>query len=153
MNELNYLFNNGTNTEEENQYPKTRKLSHNNEGHFLEEYMKKKKEINETNDEYSISKYMDIANCLKEDYFNFKDLKSNSIVSLSTLYHPIDKYFRVNKKHDRNVFTKKDVVYFNNRFLKMSNSVLFYLNHYYQKSPYFKFNSNLQSIQHSVLSQ
>ncbi len=145
------MFNNGIQIEEENQYANTRKFSQNMEGHCLEDYVKKRKEINEIADEYSISKYMDIANCLKEEYFNFKEVKRNSIITLSTFHHPIDKYFRVNKKHDKNVFTKKDVVYFNNRFLKMSNSVLFYLNHYYQKTPYFKFNSNLKPIQHSVI--
>ncbi len=144
------MFNNGIQVEEENQYPNPRKFSQVMEGHCLEEYVKKRKEINETADEYSISKYMDIAICLKEDFFNFKEVKINSVITLSTFHHPIDKYFRVNKKHDKNVFTKKDVVYFNNRYLKMSNSVLFYLNHYYQKTAYFKFNCNLKPIQHSV---
>ena len=94
-----------------------------------------------------------MAICLKDEHFNFNETKRKSTLLLAKtkFYHPIDKYFRVNKKHDKNSFTKKDMVYFNNKHLKMTNSLIFYFNHYYQKTPFFKFSTILKhTLPHSV---
>ena len=147
---MNNLFNNGILGEEEYFIDTMiRKDSQLTKDGNQEDQSRKRKDTNEIALEYSISKYLDLANCLKEDFFNFPD--KNNKISKTMLNHPIEKYFRVNKKHDKNVFTKKDVVYFNNKHLKMNNSLLFYLNHYFLKTPFFKFQTGLkQTLPHTV---
>ena len=52
---------------------------------------------------------------------------------------PMDKNFRISKKLDKNQFTNKDIIFYKNKELKMTNSIVFYLNHYYMKGDYFRF--------------
>jgi hypothetical protein len=89
-------------------------------------------------DNFNVSKFMDVNNCIKEDYFNFenKEIKSQMSLKLTT---PLDKNFRIHKQSDKFKFSGKDIIYFKNKQLKMTNSVVFYLNHFYKKEPYFKF--------------
>lgn len=152
--ELNNLFHNGLGGEEDCLFDRMnlRKDSEMTKEGNPEDHTKKRKEINEIANEYSISKYLDLANCLKDDYFNFPEKKKTNTITQTKFNHPIDKYFRVSKKYDKNVFSKKDVVYFNNKYLKMTNSLLFYLNHYFQKMHFFKFETVLKhTLPHTVI--
>jgi hypothetical protein len=95
---------------------------------------------------------MDINNCLKEEYFNFgggSDMSNNNINSsagksqLSIKSTPLDKNFRIHKQSDKFKFSNKDIIYFKNRQLRLTNSAVFYLNHFYKKEPYFEFNNSI----------
>ena len=104
---------------------------------------------------YNISKYMDIQQCMKENYFNnlFNTANTNvgkkdvgivpAIANRDSPYFPFDKYFRINKKIEKDKFTKKDIVYYNNSQIKMTNSIVFYLNNFYKKKDFFVFDTRL----------
>ncbi len=106
---------------------------------------------------YNISKYMDIQQCLKENYFTqlFNTSITNvgkkdigivpAIANRDSRYFPFDKYFRINKKTEKDRFTKKDIVYYNNTQIKMTNSIVFYLNNFYKKKEFFVFDTNLSN--------
>lgn len=69
------------------------------------------------------------------------------IPSFNNLQTPFDKKFRISRKVDKNQFTKKDIIFYNNKELKMTNSIVFYLNHFYSKVPYIKFNTQINNDQ------
>lgn len=104
---------------------------------------------------YNISKYMDIQQCLKENYFTnlFNSANLNvgkkdigivpAFLNRDSRYFPFDKYFRINKKTEKDKFTKKDVIYYNNTQIKMTNSIVFYLNNFYKKKDFFVFDTRL----------
>jgi len=104
---------------------------------------------------YNISKYMDIQQCLKENYFRNIFNNTNITVGKKDLgivpafanrdsrYFPFDKYFRINKKLDKEKFTKKDIIYYNNVQIKMANSIVFYLNNFYKKKEFFVLDTKL----------
>lgn len=104
---------------------------------------------------YNISKYMDIQQCMKENYFNnlFNTANTNfgkkdvgivpAIANRDSRYFPFDKYFRINKKIEKDKFTKKDIIYYNNTQIKMTNSIVFYLNNFYKKKDFFVFDTRL----------
>jgi hypothetical protein len=60
-------------------------------------------------------------------------------------YIPFDKNFRICRKADKNIFSKKDIIYYKSKEIKMTNSVVFYLNHYYKKVPYIRFNTQINT--------
>lgn len=105
---------------------------------------------------YNISKYMDIQQCLKENYFTNmfnSGLNTNigkkdigivpAIANTDSRYFPFDKYFRINKKLEKDRFTKKDIIYYNNTQIKMANSIVFYLNNFFKKKEFFVFDTCL----------
>lgn len=105
----------------------------------------------------NISKYMDIQQCLKENYFvNLFNAAQNNIgkkdigvvcaiASTDNRFFPFDKYFRINKKFEKEKFTKKDIVYYNNNQIKMTNSIVFFLNNFYKKREFFIFDTKLNN--------
>jgi hypothetical protein len=123
---------------------------------------------------YNVSKYFDIQNCYKEDYFsnlleNKKETSkthsksgsinlSNSNTPLinkgmalniqekSKNFIPFDKNFKICLKIDKNQFTKKDIIYYKNKEIKMTNSVVFYLNYFYKKVHYIRFNTKISDM-------
>jgi hypothetical protein len=122
---------------------------------------------------YNVSKYFDIQNCFKEDYFNgiLESAKKESTGNLnkagsfnlsnnsnnnpisnkiyrdqqekSKNFIPFDKNFKICLKFDKNQFTKKDIIYYKNKEIKMTNSVVFYLNYFYKKEHYIRFNTKI----------
>lgn len=56
---------------------------------------------------------------------------------------PFDKNFKICLKIDKNHFTKKDIIYYKNKEIKMTNSVVFYLNYFYKKEHYIRFNTKI----------
>jgi hypothetical protein len=91
-------------------------------------------------DEFIISKFIDVQQCLKENYFNFDNKKiTENLSPMNKTFIPMDKNFRISKKLDKNQFTNKDIIFYKNKELKMTNSIVFYLNHYYMKGEYFRF--------------
>jgi hypothetical protein len=109
-------------------------------------------------DNFNVCKYIDVNNCIKEDYFNFENNTSSSFkeiipplvntpktqVSIK-FSQPLDKNFRIHKQADKYRFSIKDIIYFKNKQLKMTNSIVFYLNHFYKKEQYFKFDNSIGS--------
>lgn len=97
-------------------------------------------------DNPNVNRFMDIHNCLKENFFNF-ETENKKILTKKSHNHfniPFEKKFVINKRTDKNVFTIRDVIYYNNREVKMTNSIVFYLNHYYKKEPYIRFNTKIR---------
>jgi hypothetical protein len=105
---------------------------------------------------YNISKYMDFQQCLKENYFtNLFNYSTNgmkkdpgvvsAIGNRDSRYFPFDKYFRINKKVEKDKFTKKDIIYYNNSQIKMSNSIVYYMNNFYKKKEFFVFDTKLKN--------
>jgi hypothetical protein len=124
---------------------------------------------------YNVSKYFDIQNCFKEDYFNtiLENLKKENAISKQNKggsmnisnnsnnnnhisqkmyldyeektknFIPFDKNFKICLKVDKNHFTKKDIIYYKNKEIKMTNSVVFYLNYFYKKEHYIRFNTKI----------
>jgi hypothetical protein len=91
-------------------------------------------------DEYIVSKFIDMQQCLRENYFNFENKKvADNKNLLGNSFIPMDKNFRISKKLDKNQFTNKDIIFYKNKEIKMTNSIVFYLNHYYMKGEYFRF--------------
>jgi hypothetical protein len=123
---------------------------------------------------YNVSKYFDIQNCFKEDYFNnllvnkketartrekstsFHMSNINTpiinkgvqvdVEDTSKNYIPFDKNFKICLKIDKNQFTKKDIIYYKNKEIKMTNSVVFYLNYFYKKEHYIRFNTKISDM-------
>lgn len=106
---------------------------------------------------YNISKYMDIQQCLKENYFsnlfNTANISAGkkdigivpAFANRDSRYFPFDKYFRINKKTEKEKFTKKDIIYYNNTQIKMTNSIVFYLNNFFKKMEFFVFDTKLSN--------
>ena len=130
------------------------------------------------NENYYVSKYIDIQSCYKENFYNFifdkkqlgntsparkfkspenrlnvkKENESNlenfnnqGNYNSANNYIPFDKNFRICRKVDKNQFTKKDIIFYKNKEIKMTNSIVFYLNYYYKKEPYIRFNTQITS--------
>lgn len=120
-------------------------------------FMNNEKNKQENIVSYNISKYMDIQQCMKENYFiNLLDpnrentgKKDPGIVSAiapkENKYFLIDKFFKITKKNDKEKFTKFDIIYFNNSQMKITNSVVFYMNNLYKKQCFFKFDTKLRN--------
>ena len=123
---------------------------------------------------YIITKISDLQNCLKEEFYTFKqknvrkqntnfikDKKKDNIPNQNEeniktkydlilnpnkkMYYPIDKYFKITRKSDKNLYSKKDIVLFHEKEIKLTNSILFYLNNYYKKEPFIKFKTKNSS--------
>jgi hypothetical protein len=91
-------------------------------------------------EEFIISKFFDVQQCVKENYFGFENKKINEISNpMVQSFIPMDKNFRISKKLDKSQFTNKDIIFYKNKEIKMTNSIVFYLNHYYMKGEYFRF--------------
>jgi hypothetical protein len=112
-------------------------------------------------DNYQIAKFMDFQQCMRDDYFTFnKATKKNSTLFLHQINDenknnsnipqlinlPFEKKFRVTKKTDKNVFTLKDKIFINNREVKMTNSICFYLNHFYNKGVFYRFDTQITNV-------
>lgn len=61
-------------------------------------------------------------------------------------YYPFDGLFKVTRRTEKNSYTKKDVVLYNNKEIAGTNSVMFYLNTYYQKEPFYHFITDINRI-------
>lgn len=57
-------------------------------------------------------------------------------------YFPFEIFFKIIKKFNPHKFSKNDVIYVKNRQATMTNSFIFYLNHFFRKFDYFKFNTD-----------
>ena len=67
------------------------------------------KNIEEKN-ECNVLKFMDINNCIKDDYFNFSDKKliiTSTDKDKNDKFIPIDKNFRIHTMLDKNKFTSR----------------------------------------------
>jgi len=123
---------------------------------------------------FNVSKYFDIQSCFKEDYFNnlldnkketAKTREKSTSIHFSNInnpiinkavpgdqedtsknYIPFDKNFKICLKIDKNQFTKKDIIYYKNKEIKMTNSVVFYLNYFYKKEHYIRFNTKISDM-------
>ena len=100
--------------------------------------------------DFNVFNFSEMNNIIiKENHFNFDD---KSIMKKDfPAYHSFTKIhfenkFKINKKINKKEFTNKDSIMFNNKDVRMTNSVLFYFNHFYKKYEFFKFNTKLINI-------
>ena len=123
---------------------------------------------NVKNKAFVISRVNDFQNCYTEDFYTFRQPKKElidnitvdnlkytinsegyiseieleiSVNAIPEIYYPLDKYFFIKLKADRNAFSQKDVVKFKNKEIIITNSILYYLNYFYHKQVYIKFNT------------
>ena len=91
--------------------------------------------------------------CLTENYYDFKRMFENFEFQDEKTLDPFEQKFKVAKKNCKAKYTTKDIVYYNNKVVSMKNSVLFYLNHFYKKMDYYKFNISIPKTLHSVITK
>ena len=91
----------------------------------------------------------------KENISNFANVGQNSNkrnADIKTSYNnrdipyiPFDKYFRISKKAEKDKFSRKDIIYYNNTQIKMTNSIVFYLNNFFKQKEFFRFDTKLNN--------
>lgn len=102
---------------------------------------------------FNVSKYMDFQQVLKDNFYNFEQKRSVQSLQTNKKQHiPLDKNYKIQKKHDKTKYTTKDQIFYKNREVKMTNSIVFYLNHFYGKSEYFNFNTTSENTQPMTVS-
>lgn len=142
-----------TNIQEKN-FPKKMKPLLNGDKERIGKILIDEERGRQLNNVFHVSKFMDIHNCYKENYFTFDaNTKRSSSLFLggkirdySVTNIPFEKNFRIVKKNDKNQFTIKDKIFINNREVKMTNSIVFYLNNYYKKNEFFRFNTQISNV-------
>ena len=105
---------------------------------------------------YIITKTADFQNVFVEEFYTFKENTKKASTKKKDVYnimnenqaktkydlilnpkkiinYPIDKYFKATRRVERNIFTKKDVILYKGKEIKLTNSILFYLNNYFKK--------------------
>jgi hypothetical protein len=98
------------------------------------------RDVTKTKNDVIISKFIDVHQCLKENYFTFENKRKLSNVSVkSHNVTPHDKKFKIHQKADPKHFTNRDIIYYNKKQITMTNSIVYYLNHFYMKGQYFEF--------------
>lgn len=113
-----------------------------------------KLQLNKIFNNYNVSKFVDIDNCFRDNFYNFVDLNkpdsyalipapASAICSPRKKFIPFDKNFKISKKIDKNHFSIRDIIFYKNKEIKMTNSTVFYLNHFYKKEAYYRFNTKL----------
>ena len=121
---------------------------------------------------YFVTKNCDFLSSLKDNFYTFTEkikkqmtfskkkqdifmiinnenhqLKSDLILNPQRKrYFPIDKFFKATRRADRTLFTKKDLILYKGKEVKLTNSILFYLNNFYHKEPYIKFRTKKSSL-------
>ena len=118
---------------------------------------------------YIITKTADFQNVFCEEFYTFKEnikrtsFKKKDAFSIMAekqvktkydlilnpkkqIHYPIDKNFKATRRVDRNIFTKKDIILYKGKEIKLTNSILFYLNNYYKKESYMKFRTKKGSL-------
>ena len=118
---------------------------------------------------YIITKTADFQNVFVEEFYTFKENTKKASTKKTDVYnimnenqaktkydlilnpkkiinYPIDKYFKATRRVERNIFTKKDVILYKGKEIKLTNSILFYLNNYYKKETYMKFRTKKSSL-------
>ena len=92
--------------------------------------------------DFNIFSFYELNNqIVKDDYYNFenKQIIKENFLSRQNIGVLHENKFKIFIKTDKSKFTKKDIIYLNNKEIRMTNSVIFYFNHFYRKNEYFKF--------------
>ena len=83
---------------------------------------------------------------LIENYFNFnfenKSVNSSSLHSYQKNIYS-NKNFEVQRRYDQYKYTKRDTVKLGKKEIKLTNSILFFLNHFFNKHPFYEFNTEM----------
>jgi len=99
---------------------------------------------NTNHKDFTVSKIFDFKSNFKEDYCKNKNSDVNSNSKSSKVKRlPFEKNFRIITRSDKTTFSKKDTVEYKGHKIAITNSVLFFLNNYYKKTEYFKFNKKI----------
>jgi hypothetical protein len=103
-------------------------------------YERELKDVSKNKNDVIVSKFIDVQQCLKENYFTFDNKRKLSNISIKS-HHitPHDKKFKIHQKADPKHFTNRDIIYYNKKQITMTNSIVYYLNHFYLKGEYFEF--------------
>ena len=100
--------------------------------------------LQESQKEYNITKKFDVL--IKENHFNFNfEVKSVGSNTLSNYTKNIffNKNFEFHRRFDQYKYTKRDTVKLGKKEIKLTNSILFFLNHFYNKHAFYDFHTKL----------
>ncbi len=98
--------------------------------------------IQGTQKEYDIKVNENIV--FEDNYFDFeRDSVKKSIEEKENLYNL---NFQFLKRCNKDNYTKNDIMKLKGKVVNITNSVLFYLNHFWKKEEYFHFNTNITNF-------
>jgi hypothetical protein len=101
---------------------------------------KEGKEFTKTKNDVIVSKFIDVQQCLKDNYFTFENKRKLSKMSIkSHNITPHDRKFKIHQKADPKHYSIRDIIYYNKKQITMTNSIVYYLNHFYLQGQYFEF--------------
>ncbi|MCQ2818004.1 MAG: hypothetical protein MJ252_12130 [archaeon] len=111
----------------------------------------RKKPFDKSN--FAISRESDFNQCFIDNFYNFKQKKKGSeeesiqnkydliLNPKKNINYPLDRHFEIKEQLMPDCFSKKDSVTYKKKPIKLTNSILFYLNNIYHKGNYLKFNT------------
>jgi hypothetical protein len=86
------------------------------------------------NKEYYVNRKFDMI--IKDNHYKQNETNFLTIQDKNNVFN---KNFEFKRRNNPDRYTKQDVVSFNSKYIQVSNSLLFYLNHYYKKQEYYSF--------------
>ena len=102
--------------------------------------------LQENQIDYNITKKADLS--IKENHFNFNfEVKSTISQNMNNYHKNIfsNKNFEIHRRYDQHKYTKRDTIKLGKKEVKLTNSILFFLNHFYNKQPFHEFHKKLLS--------
>ncbi len=100
--------------------------------------------LQDNQNEYNITPKAEYV--IMENHFNFNfENKSVNSCSLNVYQKNIysNKNFEVQRRYDQYKYTKRDTVKLGKKDIKLTNSILFFLNHFFNKQSFYEFNTKL----------
>ena len=93
----------------------------------------------ENNDdkEFHVDRKIDML--IKENYFYVKTEFLEEKHNVKTNINIFNLNFEFRQRNDFNRYTNLDIITLNSKNIKVTNSLVFYLNHYYKKQQYYRF--------------
>ncbi len=89
---------------------------------------------NVPNKEYYINRKFDMI--IKDNHYKLNEKSFQVILDKNNVFN---KNYEFKRRNNLERYTKQDVVSFNSKYIQVSNTLLFYLNHYYKKQEYYSF--------------
>lgn len=102
--------------------------------------------INKLSTDVNVTVIFEFKPNLKEDYLD--NMPKQNIKERK--HYLFDKKFKIKSKKDKN-FTKSDIVYYKSSKIQLTNSVVYFLNHFFKKEEFFKFNKKITTKPISVI--
>ena len=84
--------------------------------------------------EYHINRKFDMI--IKENYYKENNIYTSTVKEKSNVFN---KNYEFKRRNNLQRYTKFDVISLNSKYTQVTNSLLFYLNHYFKKQEYYSF--------------